>query len=156
MAGSEEYRDEIPFIYSSTRISIANEAPGTINESYKSGTNGRFAVKVLSVASEPEGLGMDLRDLEERSRVYFTGVQRHAGNNYAKLTLGEESSLDALVPHVVYSVRVRTNRFAQSWSGEVLENFHYMISAPVGRHASLETLINALATAASLPTVSAY
>ena len=156
MAGSEEYRDEIPFIYSSTRISIANEAPGTINEAYKSGTNGRFAVKGLSVASEPEGLGMDLRDLEERSRVYFTGVQRHAGNNYAKLTLGEESSLDALVPHVVYSVRVRANRFAQSWSGEVLENFHYMISAPVGRHTSLETLINALATAASLPNVSAY
>lgn len=153
MAGSEEYRDEIPFIYTSTRIAIANEAPGMVNESFNIGTNGRFAVKLLDIATEPEGLGKDLRDLEERTRVYFTNQQRHHGNNYGKLVLGEESLLKALVPYKVYSVRVRTNRFAQSFSGELVENFHYMIAVEVGKEAGIETVINALATAAGLPTV---
>lgn len=155
-AGSEEYRDEIPFIYSSTRISIANEAPGMVTESFNMGTNGRFAVKILSHATDPEGLGKDLRDLEERTRVYFTNEQRHVGNNYAKLVLGEESMLKALKPYIVYSIRVRTNRFAQSFSGEVVEQFNFLIAVEVGRNTAMEALVNALATAASLPTVAAY
>lgn len=156
MSGSEEYRDEIPFIYSSTRVALANEAPGFVNESYNQGTNGRFAVKVITHASEPEGLGKDMRDLEERTRVYFTNEQRHHGNNYAKWVLGEESLLKPLTPYITYSIRVRTNRFAQSFSGEVVENFNYMIAVEVGKQSSLQTLVNALATAANLPTVSAY
>ena len=156
MSGSEEYRDEIPFIYSSTRVALANEAPGFVNESYNQGTNGRFAVKVITHASEPEGLGKDMRDLEERTRVYFTNEQRHHGNNYAKWVLGEESLLKPLTPYITYSIRVRTNRFAQSFSGEVVENFNYMIAVEVGKQSSLQTLVNALATAANLPTVSSY
>jgi hypothetical protein len=156
MSGSEEYRDEIPFIYSSTRVALSNEAPGFVNESYNQGTNGRFTVKILSHASEPEGLGKDMRDLEERTRVYFTNEQRHHGNNYAKWVLGEESLLKPLTPYITYSIRVRTVRFAQSFSGEVVENFNYMIAVEVGKQASLETLVNVLATATGLDTVAAY
>lgn len=155
-SATEEFRGEIPYIYSSTRISVANIAPGFVNHSYNAGTNGRFALKLKSRATEPSGLGKDLWDLEERSRVYFTGAQRHEGNNYAKWVLGEESLLKPLKHYVMYSVRVRPTKFAQSFSGELVENFNYLIVAEVGKHSNVETYINALATAAGLPTVSAY
>ncbi len=155
-SGDEEYRDEIPFIYSSTRISVANEAPGTVSESFRSGDAGRFAVKLLSRATEPGGLGKDLRDLEERTRVYFTNAQRHEGNNYAKAVLGEESLLKPLKQYITYSIKVSTDRFAQAWSGKVNENFNYLIAVEVGKQTAAEALVNALATAAGLPTVVSY
>ena len=155
LAGSEEYRDELPFIYSSTRLSIANVAPGAVSESFNMGTNGRFKVKLLSIATEPESIGAQFYDLEERTRVYFENRQRLAGNNFGKLVLGQESHLKPLTQYVDYVVRVRTNRFAQSFSGEVVENFDYHFLAEVGKHANVQTQINLLATAAGIPTVSA-
>lgn len=155
-AGSEEYRDELPFVYSSTRISIANAAPGTVSESFKQGSNGRFAVKVLSIGTEPEAAGGQFYDLEERTRVYFENRQRLAGNNYGKLVLGQESHLKPTVQYVDYSIRIRTNRFAQSFSGEVVENIDYHILVDACKYTGVEALVNALATAAGLPTVEAY
>ena len=155
LAGGEEYRDDLPFVYSSTRLSVANEAPGTVSESFNSGTNGRFKVKMLSIAADPEALGAHFYDLEERTRVYFENRQRLAGNNYGKAILGQESHLKPLSQYVDYVVRVRTNRFAQSFSGEVVENFDYHILAEIGKHAAIQTQVNLLATAAGLPTVSA-
>lgn len=155
-AGSEEYRDELPFVYSSTRISIANAAPGLVSESFKMGSNGRFNVKVLSIATEPEAVGGQFYDLEERTRVYFENRQRLAGNNYGKLVLGQESHLKPTVQYVDYSIRIRTNRFAQSFSGEVVENIDYHILVDACKYEGVEALVNSLATAAGLPTVSAY
>jgi len=155
-AGSEEYRDELPFVYSSTRISIANAAPGLVSESFKMGSNGRFNVKLLSIATEPEAVGGQFYDLEERTRVYFENRQRLAGNNYGKLVLGQESHLKPTVQYVDYSIRIRTNRFAQSFSGEVVENIDYHILADACKYQGVEALINQLATAAGLPTVQAY
>lgn len=155
-AGSEEYRDELPFVYSSTRISIANAAPGLVSESFKMGSNGRFNVKVLSIATEPEAVGGQFYDLEERTRVYFENRQRLAGNNYGKLVLGQESHLKPTVQYVDYSIRIRTNRFAQSFSGEVVENIDYHILVDACKYEGVEALINSLATAAGLPTVQAY
>ena len=155
LAGSEEYRDDLPFVYSSTRLSIANQAPGLVSESFKMGSNGRFKVKLLSIATEPEAVGAQFYDLEERTRVYFENRQRLSGNNFGKLVLGQESHLKPLAQYVDYVVRVRTNRFAQSFSGEVVENFDYHFLAEVGKHAAVQTQINLLATAAGLATVSA-
>lgn len=156
LAGSEEYRDDLPFVYSSTRLSIANAAPGTVSESFSAGSNGRFAVKALSIGSEPEAMGGQFYDLEERTRVYFENRQRLAGNNYGKLVLGQESHLKPTVQYVDYSIRIRTNRFAQSFSGEVVENIDYHILVDACKYAGVEALINALATDAGLPTVEAY
>lgn len=155
-AGSEEYRDDLPFVYSSTRISIANAAPGLVSESFKMGSNGRFNVKVLSIATEPEAVGGQFYDLEERTRVYFENRQRLAGNNYGKLVLGQESHLKPTVQYVDYSIRIRTNRFAQSFSGEVVENIDYHILVDACKYEGVEALVNSLATAAGLPTVQAY
>lgn len=156
LAGSEEYRDEIPFIYSSTRISVANESPSQVNSSFNFGTNGRFAVKLLSIATEPESVGGDFYDLEERTRVYYENTQRREGNNYGRLVLGQESNLKPTVHYVDYSIRIRTNRFAQGFSGEVVENIDYHILVDACNYAGVEAIVNALATAVGLPTVAAY
>lgn len=155
-AGSEEYRDELPFVYSSTRITVSNEAPGQVNESYNSGTNGRFKVKLLSLGSDPEAMGGQFYDLEERTRVYFENRQRLAGNNYGKLVLGQESNLKPTVQYVDYSIRIRTTRFAQSFSGEVVENIDYHILVDACKYQGVEALVNQLAIAAGLETVEAY
>ena len=144
-AGGEEYRDELPFVYSSTRLSIANQAPGLVSESFNIGTNGRFAVKLMSIATEPEAMGGQFYDMEERTRVYFENRQRLAGNNYGKLALGQESHLKPTAQYVDYVVRVRTNRFAQSFSGEVIENFDYHILVEVGKATAVHNLLTTLA-----------
>lgn len=144
-AGSEEYRDDIPFVYSSTRLSIANVAPGAVSESFNMGTNGRFKVKLLSIATEPESIGGKLYDLEERTRVYFENRQRLAGNNFGKLVLGQESHLKSTSQYVDYVVSVRTNRFAQSFSGEVVENFDYHILVEAGKATAIHGLLTTLA-----------
>lgn len=156
LAGSEEYRDDIPFVYSSVKLSVANQAPGQVNQSFRSGSNGRFAVKLLSIASRPEAIGGDFYDLEERTRVYYENRQRLHGNNYGKFILGQETNLKATVQYVDYSIRIRTTRFAQGFSGELVENIDYHILVDACKHLQVEALVNALATAAGLPTVLAY
>lgn len=145
LAGGEEYRDDLPFVYSSTRLSIANAAPGMVSESFNIGTNGRFAVKLMSIATEPEAMGGQFYDMEERTRVYFENRQRLAGNNYGKLVLGQESHLKPTAQYVDYVVRVRTNRFAQSFSGEVVENFDYHILVEAGYATAVHDLLTTLA-----------
>ena len=145
LAGGEEYRDELPFVYSSTRLSLANAAPGLVSESFNIGTNGRFAVKLMSIATEPEAMGGQFYDMEERTRVYFENRQRLAGNNYGKLVLGQESHLKPTAQYVDYVVRVRTNRFAQSFSGEVVENFDYHILVEAGYAGDVHSLLTTLA-----------
>lgn len=145
LAGGEEYRDDLPFVYSSTRLSIANQAPGLVSESFNIGTNGRFAVKLMSIATEPEAMGGQFYDMEERTRVYFENRHRLAGNNYGKLVLGQESHLKPTAQYVDYVVRVRTNRFAQAFSGEVVENFDYHILVEVGKASAVHSLLTTLA-----------
>lgn len=145
LAGGEEYRDELPFVYSSTRLSIANAAPGMVSESFNIGTNGRFAVKLMSIATEPEAMGGQFYDMEERTRVYFENRQRLAGNNYGKLVLGQESHLKPTAQYVDYVVRIRTNRFAQAFSGEVVENFDYHILVEAGYATEVHNLLTTLA-----------
>lgn len=144
-AGGEEYRDDMPFVYSSTRLSIANAAPGLVSESFNMGTNGRFKVKLMSIATEPEAVGGKFYDMEERTRVYFENRQRLAGNNFGKLVLGQESHLKPTSQYVDYVVRIRTNRFAQSFSGEVIENFDYHILVEVGKASAVHNLLTTLA-----------
>lgn len=155
-AGSEEYRDNIPFVYSPVRISVANEAPGQVNQSYKVGTNGRFAVKLLSIASVPESLGMNFYDQEERTRVYFENRQRLHGNNYGKLVLGQETLLKPTTQYVDYAIRIEASRYSQSFSSKNADNIEYHILVDACNHQDVETLVNAIATAAGLPTVTAY
>lgn len=155
-AGNEQFRDEIPSFYTSTRISVAGGYPTTISENFNAGRNGRFNVKLLDVATEAENLGMDFYDWEDRSNVYFNGRQRLEGNNYGKWVLGQETHLKPTAQYVDYIIRIETNRYAQSFAGKVEENFDYHVVAEVGRHQDIEDILNALAAAAGLEPVQAF
>ena len=154
-AGSEDYRFDIPNIYDSTRISVSSEV-GMVNESYKQGRVGRFAVKMLSVASKPDSLGMDLRGLENRARIHYTMSPVHEDNNIARYLLGEESLLKPTAQYVTYNIWIRTSKIAGMFSKEEVTNQKYIIAAEVGRHLGVEDVVNALATAAGVPVVEAF
>ena len=154
-AGSEDYRFDIPNIYDSTRISVSSEV-GMVNESYKQGRVGRFAVKMSSVASRPDSLGMDLRDLENRARIHYTMSPVHEDNNIARYLLGEESLLKPTAQYVTYNIWIRTSKIAGMFSKEEVTNQKYIIAAEVGRHLGVEDVVNALATAAGVPVVEAF
>lgn len=155
LAGSEEYRFEIPNMFDSTRISVSSEV-GSVNESYKSGRVGRFAVKMLSVASRPDSLGMDLRDMEHRAFVHYNGYATHNDSNFARFVLGEESLLKPTAQYVTYIIWVRTNKIAGMFSKEEVTNQKYIIAAEVGKHLGVEDVVNALATATGLDAVEAF
>lgn len=154
-AGAEEYRFDIPNIYDSTRISVSSEV-GMVNESYKQGRVGRFAVKMLTVASKPDSLGMDLRDLENRARIHYTMSPVHEDNNIARYLLGEESLLKPTAQYVTYNIWIRTSKIAGMFSKEEVTNQKYIIAAEVGRHLGVEDVVNALATASGVPVVEAF
>lgn len=153
MSGNEQFRDDMPFIATSTRIAVAGGQPTMIAESWNS--NLPFAVKVLSIASDPEALGGHLRDYEDRARMYFDGEARLEGNNYGKWILGQETRLKGLAQYVDYVLIVDVKKSFQ-YSISASEKIAYHFYVEVGRHENLENLLNALAGAAGLDPVRAY
>lgn len=154
MSGDEQFRDDMPFYATSTRIAVAGGQPMFINENTTNG-NGRFAVKVLSIASEPEAYGGMMRDMEDRSRRYFDGTERLAGNNYGKWAMGHETRLQGTTQYVDFALTVDHYKQVQQ-IGFVNEKITYHIYAPVGKHTAIEAVLNKLATAAGLPASQAY
>lgn len=154
--GSEVYRDDMPFIASSARLSIAGGHEVNVNESFSAGTNGRFAVKLTNIASEPENWGGNLREYEDMTKCRQEGVSRHEGNNYGKWILGEETSLKANVPYVDYILTIQLDKFAQSFGGSISETIYYHYLAEPGVHKGVEDLLNTIALAAGIDPVQAY
>lgn len=156
LAGDEQFRDDMFFMATSTRIRVAGGYTTTVSESFSAGSGDRFAVKILSIAEEPVNWGGDLREFEDISKRYWEGVSRHEGNNYGKWTLGEETNLDATSPYVDYILTVRKNSLAQSFSGEKNETFYYHLYVQPGMHQDVEDILNALAAKAGVAPVQAY
>lgn len=153
--GDEYMRGTIPFVYDFVRINVAGGYPTTLSENFESRKE-PYPVKLISIGSRPESLGMDFYDFEDRTRVYMTGEQPRLDNMYRQRTLGLESMLKPLKQYVNYTIEIRPERFAQSFSSMKKEPIRYCIIAEVGKHKQLEALVNSLATAAGLPTVQAY
>lgn len=154
-AGDEYFRDNIPTMYSSVRLRITGGEP-EVSESFTIGRTNRFPVKLISRAQEPEGYGFEFFDWEQRSAQHFGGTMRRENDNYGNWVLGTESHLKPLAQYVDYILSVRTVRMSQSFTGEVVENFNYHILCELGKHFDTETVLNALATRAGIPTVEAY
>jgi hypothetical protein len=154
-AGNEYFRDDIPYIASSVRLRVTGGEP-EVSESFTVGRKNRMAVKLISRAQEPESFGGEFYDWEQRGNQHFLGRMRMEGNNYGNWVLGQESHLKATAQYVDYVLSVRTTRFAQSFTGEVVENFNYHILVEVGRHQDVEDVLNDLATKAGVATVQAY
>jgi hypothetical protein len=156
-AGNEEYRDSVPQLATSTRIQVAGGYAVTVNQSFDGGsTAGRFRVTILSVASEPENWGLNLRAWEEASRIAFNGECRFYNNNYGNLVTGKETNLEAVQPYVDYVVKVRTKTRTQGFYGELNETIEYHMLVAPGVHRDVEDVLNALATQAGLKPVQAF
>lgn len=155
MFADEQFRDEIPSMYSSVRLNVTGGLP-FVNQSFKEGRQNRMPVTMLSRAQESENYGFNFQDWENRSNQHFLGRQRFVGNNYGNWALGQESNVKQGTQYVDYAMDVRTVRFAQSFGGEVVENFTYHVFAEVGKHKDVEDILNGLATAAGIATVKAY
>lgn len=152
-AAEEALRYEIPFINSSLRISVAGGYLRGVNESNAQYAAGIFSVKNISRAAEKANLGGDLMDFEHRGRIYFTGENQHHDNYFARSIYGRESNLEELTGYVVYALEVERTKFSGGFNGRQSENITYHITAPVGSQAAVETLLNSLATAAGVETV---
>lgn len=153
MSGNEQFRDDMPFIATSTKLSLAGGQPLMITESWNS--NLPYAVKVLSIASDPEALGGHLRDYEDRARVYFDGEPRLEGNNYGKWILGQETRLKGLAQYIDYAVTVDVKKHYQ-YLPHASEKIVYHFLVELGYHSNIEALLNKLAAAAGLPAQQAY
>lgn len=153
LAGSETYRDDMPFYATSTKLKVAGGQPQYIAESWNSTTR-PFALKVFSIASEPEALGGHLWEREDQARHYFDGFERLEGNNYGKWLWGQETKLKALSQYVDYQVTIFPKKYYQ-YTPHSSEMITYHIIVPVGQHTDVENLLNSLAAAAGLPTVKA-
>ena len=70
LSGSEQFRDDMFWMATSTRIKVAGGYPTTVSESFSAGGD-RFAVKILSIADEPENSGGELREFEDISNRYW-------------------------------------------------------------------------------------
>ena len=158
-APTEELRDGVPFYNSSVRLRVAG---GYITDNYlglKTGLK-RFNVKILSRQKELENLGGHLWSFEDRDFTYFNGYPRHRDDNgfaneYTKQLLGEESVLKANAQYVIYTVTI-ANKTSQGIISPNVEKMNYLIAAEVGRHASVESLVNKIAAAAGVAGVQAY
>jgi hypothetical protein len=157
----EFLRDGVPFIDTSTRISVVGGYRANVFYSLMEGSGDRFSVKVLSRAEDLSNLGGHLYALEDRDHNYFTGVQRHRHadghqNELVKALRGEESVLIADAQYVTYKLKVSPESSSQSMGQRIQEHFVYMVSAEVGKHKDAEELLNSLVATVGLPTVKAY
>jgi len=154
IAGSETYRDDMPFYATSTRLKIAGGQPTFISESYNN-QDRPYKLTVLSIASEPEALGGHLWEREDASRFYFDGLPRFEGNNYGKWLWGQETRLKPLAQYVDYQLTVFPKKYYQ-YTPHSSEMITYHVIVELGRHQEVETLLNKLATAAGLPAQQAF
>ena len=151
--GTEYFRDDMPNVWTSTRLKVAGGQPNFIAESWNS--NSPYKVTVLSIAADPEAFGAQLYEEEDMARHYFDGMERLVGNNYGKWLWGQESRLKPDAQYVDYQLTVNPIKGYQ-YTPHASEQITYRFIVEVGRHVAIETLLNALATEAGVDTVTAF
>lgn len=156
LSGTEEYRDDMPFVATSVRLKLAGGYITEYSESFFTGRTGRMAVSILSIGTEPENWGGNLREFEDITRRYQEGPGRHEGNNYGKYILGEETLLDGTSPYVDYILTIEKSGFAQSFGTKKTETMYYHFLVQPGKHKEVEDLLNELANEAGIKPVQAY
>ena len=154
LSANEYIRDNVPFYATSTRLKVAGGQPYLIAESWNS-QDAPYAVKVLSIAAEPEALGGQLWQREDMSRTYFDAVPRFKDNNYANWLWGRETRLKGLSQYVQYALTVDVKKHYLT-TPHASELITYQFIVEVGQHTALEGLLNKLAAAAGLPAVQAF
>lgn len=149
-------RDEIGFIDSSVMVRVSGGAVTEVREGIGETEDEPFNVEYISRYTRRTHLGGNLYSDEDRSMAFFTGTQRHVGDNVAKLLQGEESVLDSSKQYVDYAITIRRDTYSQSFGGRSEDNITYHILVEVGRQAPLERLLNTVGIAAGIGTVQAF
>lgn len=147
------YDKFVPFIYDFVRISVAGGYVLTVAENFPIRKD-RYKARLIRRGYNPEALGYTFRDLEKQTRVYYTNQSGHC-DVFAEYITGEESLLKNGAQYIMYSITIRRKRYSQSVSQTHEQNVKYDLLVEVGKHTAVETLVNAMATAAGLPTVTA-
>lgn len=156
LSGSEVYRDYLPFIATSVRLSVAGGYYNSQMASFNEGSGDRFHVEIRSRATEPALLGGNLQELEESSRRYFEDESRQYQNGYGTWIKGEESILDPTTPYVDFVLTIRRKTLTQGLSGEKNETMHYHFITEVGVHQQVEDILNKVVAKAGVAPVQAF
>lgn len=158
VATGEALRDQLGYIEDSIKIKATG---GYITDFNYSTTGGRvqdrpFAVSYISHYTPRTHVSGNMLDEEERAKTYFTG--RLFNHDYlGRILTGNESNLIDLDAQLVdYGVTLRRSIYSQGMSQRSEENITYHILAEVGRHETVETILNALAAGAGIEGVQAF
>jgi hypothetical protein len=154
MIGSEYFRDDMPMYWTSTKLKVAGGQPTFVAESWNN-QDKPYKITVLSIAADPEAFGAQLWQTEDESRFYFDGLPRFEGNNYAKWLWGQETKLKGDAQYIDYQLTVNPIKGYQ-YTPHASEQITYRIIVEVGRHTAVESLLNAIAVGAGIPTVQAF
>jgi len=154
---NEWLRDSVPFYETSTRIKVAGGYIEEPNWSFSPQYNNPFPVKILSKAEDRDHLGGNLIGKAEEAMIYFGGVTRHKGNEFARAILGEESLIEDLqAQYVDYAITILDDSYSQGRGSRLDQSITYHIFVEVGEHQPVENLLNALGARAGLEAVQAF
>lgn len=144
-------RDQIPFFETSTRVEVSGGYVMEVNQSFQDQYTDMFSVVRTSRAQDRDNLGGHLMQLEDASRAYFDGEVRHRDNMYARQVLGEESVLDFTKQYFQYAITIHDSKYSQGVGRTSDMGTTYNIWAELGKQATLEAYMSAIATKVGMP-----
>lgn len=155
----ESLKDAMPFLDTSVRIKVSGGYRTSVSQSYEEGRE-VFNIKYLSKQEERENMGGQLWTLEDRDNTYFNLFPRHVAmgeyeHEMAKKVLGQESVLKGDKQYVLYNLTINVPAYQGNSVATLEQKINYLFAAEVGKHASLETELNRIATSAGISTVAA-
>lgn len=141
--------NEVGFITTSTRVEADGGYISEVRYGYTQ-VDEPFNIEYLSRAVDSGNLGYNLKDWEDRSYRFFTGVNK--GDTLIEKALkGEETHINYKARYLDYVVRIkRSPYFSQSFSGQENETINYHIMVEEGRETEVQTILESLAGAANL------
>ncbi len=156
----EFFKDTMPFLDTSVRIKVSGGYATEVSSSY---TTGRevFNIKYLSKQEDKENMGGDLWALEDRDNTYFNLFPTFVGasgyeHEMAKRILGQESVIKGGAQYVLFNLTVNIPQNQGNSVATLNQKVNYLIAAEVGKHTAVQTLLNTIATAVGIDTVTAY
>ena len=152
---SECYRDDIDFSEDSVRIRVSGGYPTEIREGIGRTHKDIFHMEYITRYAPRTHVGGRLQNFEENDRLHFSGVS--GGEEPLKRLLrGTQSSIDQNAQYVDYALTIRPVNYAQSMSLQHSSTTTYHFYVEVGKHTSVETLLNTIATSAGINSVQAF
>lgn len=152
---SEPLRGQLGFIETSLRINGSAGYPVETALGIGRIPQGQYSADFISYFSPRTHLGGNLIDKEIESNFYFKG---DATRNYLTQVLHKETSNieDLMAQYIQYTVSVSRRNHTGGFMSVGFDEINYNIFVEVGKHTSLENLLNDLASNAGVEPVQAF